>query len=334
MSRFPSPAAITDVLLECTIVGSFTKIGYGVRSRTADWTDPPGVLSGQTAIVTGSTSGIGRATADGLLALGADVIVTSRNADRAESAAKELNASIRSGSQKPGVATGLALDTSSFASIIAFAEAAERVSDSFDVVAHNAGALTDTYRTDDRGLELTLSSHLVGPYLLTNLLKPNLTPGARVIFMSSGGMYTQGLDVQRIEMSEKNFKGAVAYARAKRGQVEMVTHLGPTWAPDILLHAMHPGWVDTPGVDAGLPGFGKVMGPLLRDADQGADTMVWLAAGGATSEKPGQFWLDRAPRLTTYLPGTGTTRSERDRLIAWLDEQISTGFESDPISET
>jgi len=317
MSLLPKPADFVDAMLETTIVGSFTKIGYEVRSRVGDWTGDPTNLSGQTAIVTGGTSGIGRATAEGLLALDADVIITSRSADRASTAADELNAAGLSGQ-----ASGLALDTSSFDSVSEFARNATSIAGSIDMVAHNAGALTAEYQTDDRGMELTLSSHLVGPYLLTKLLLPKLGVGARVIYMSSGGMYTQGLDVARIELRAKSYKGAVAYARAKRGQVELVTHLGPTMAPGVIMHAMHPGWVATPGVDAGLPGFGKVMGPLLRSADQGADTMVWLAATGAPGEAPGQFWLDRETRRTAYLPGTGTTPAERERLVDWLDDQV------------
>ena len=324
MSWLPTPAEIADTVLEGTVVGSFTKIGYDVRSRTADWTEQPADLRGQTAIVTGSSTGIGRAGAHGLLELGADVIVTSRTADRAQDAAQDLNSTVTA--DTAGTATGLALDTSDFASIHSFVDAAQHVSGSFEMLAHNAGALTDTYQTDDRGMELTLSSHLVGPYLLTKLMLPLLTSGARVIFMSSGGMYTQGLDVARIEMSERSYKGAVAYARAKRGQVEMVTHLASDLAPDVLLHAMHPGWVDTPGVDAGLPGFGKLMGPLLRDPAQGADTLVWLASGAAADYEPGQFWLDRQPRRTVYLPGTGTGRRERQRLVAWLDDQIASAL--------
>ena len=66
-------------------------------------------------------------------------------------------------------------------------------------------------------------------------------------------MYTQGLDVDALQMGEDEYRGAVAYARAKRGQVELVTHLGPRWAPDIVLHAMHPGWVDTDGVARAFP---------------------------------------------------------------------------------
>jgi len=315
------PSALVDAAdsaLELTVIGSFTRIGYDVRSRIRDWSDEPVDLSGQVAIVTGSTSGIGRATAQGLLDLGADVAVTSRSIERAVEAADELNRS-----DAAGTARGFALDTADFASIHDFVDRLGSFAPSVDMVAHNAGALTDEYRTDGRGMELTLSSHLVGPYLLTKLLEPRLSNGARVVYMSSGGMYTQGLEVDRIEMSPRNYRGTIAYARAKRGQVEMVTHLGPQLAPAVKLHSMHPGWVDTPGVEAGLPGFGKVMGPLLRDADQGADTMVWLCATGAPGSAAGQFWLDRRPRRTAYLPGTGATPAERQRLVDWLDAQIA-----------
>jgi len=304
---------LADSALEATIVGSFTKIGFDAREQIFDWEPVTTDLTGQTAIVTGGTSGIGKAIAAGLIDLGAHVYVTSRSQDRAEAAAAELNAGTTQGS-----ATGKALDTGDFDSIESFASDIASAG-SIDMLISNAGALTADYRTDARGNELTLSTHLIGPWLLINKLKPALVTGARVLFMSSGGMYTQGLDVDTIDMDEDRYKGAVAYARAKRGQVELVTHLAPEWAPDVLLHAVHPGWVATAGVDAGLPGFGKVMGPLLRDADQGADTMIWLAATGAETAEPGQFWLDRQPRGTAYLPGTATTTAERRKLIEWLN---------------
>jgi len=306
---------VADRALEGTIVASFTKLGFSARERLLDWKPVTTDLSGQVAIVTGATSGIGKATAEGLLRLGADVHITSRSAERAEKAADELNAA----SDSIGTAVGHSLDTGSFESIVGFGTAMAAVDTGIDMLINNAGALTADYRTDERGTELTLSTHLIGPYLLMTELRPHLNTGARVLFMSSGGMYTQGLDVENIEMSEGDYRGAVAYAKAKRGQVEMVSLLGPEWAPEVVMHSMHPGWVDTAGVDAGLPGFGKVMGPLLRSASQGADTMVWLAATGGGDAEPGSFWLDRKPRRTTYLPGTGTNADERRRLINWLD---------------
>ena len=316
MNKLPLPASLVDSALEGTIVASFSRIGFTLRSKLYDLSPVESELTGRVAIVTGGTSGIGRATVAGLMATGAKVYLTSRSQERADEAAKELN---ESGS--PGTAVGRSLDTGDFDSIRAFADQMASDVAEIDMLINNAGALTDEYRTGEQGIELTLSSHLVGPYLLTTLLRSHLTSGARVLFMSSGGMYTQGLDLDEIEMSEADYRGAVAYARAKRGQVEMVTHLGPQWAPEVVMHAMHPGWVDTAGVDAGIPLFGKIMGPILRTAEQGADTMVWLAATGGGSAEPGQFWHDRRPRRTVYLPGTGTDDATRRRLIDWLDQQ-------------
>lgn len=321
--RIPQPIARSiDALLEATVAGSFTKAGYAVRSWAYGWDEPAGTLLNQTVLVTGGTSGIGKSTAQGLMELGAHVIVTSRSSERAEEAAGELNELALSGS-----ASGMSLDTGDFSSIGDLVEKVKSATPSLDVLVNNAGALSEEYRTDGRGMELTLSTHLVGPYALTKALRPHLSRGARVLWMSSGGMYTQELDVDTIEMSESDYQGAVAYAKAKRGQVEMVKFLGPKWAPDIVMHAMHPGWVDTPGVEEGIPGFGKIMGPTLRDAAQGADTMIWLAATGGllrdgTTAPPGLFWHDRAPRSTSYLPGTGTGNQERKKLISWLDDQI------------
>jgi len=311
-------ATVADRALEVTIFGSFTKIGFMARESLEGWEEPTQDMTGQTVVVTGATSGIGNATASGLLALGADVHITSRDLTRATEAASQLDVANAPTSQ--GRAFPHQLDTADYASVRSLASSLRDLDGGIDVLIHNAGALTDEFQVSETGTELTLASHLIGPYLLTTELKPALNSGARVLFMSSGGMYSQGLDVDRIEMHPGNYRGAVAYARAKRGQVEMVAHLGPLWAPEVLLHAVHPGWVDTPGVDAGLPGFGKIMGPVLRDADQGADTMIWLAAQGAANAAPGQFWLDRRTRGTSYLPGTGTNDSERQRLVDWLDE--------------
>lgn len=311
---------LIDRALEAAIVPSFSRIGPAVRSRLDDWAPITADLSDRQILVTGGTSGIGRATVEQLVALGATIHLTSRSADRAAAAADEINRA--AGSAGGGWAVGQELDTADVDSIAALVDTLVAATDSaggLDVVVHNAGALSDQYRTNRNGIELTVASHLVGPWALTELLRPHLRPGAKVLWMSSGGMYTQGLDVDRIQMSPDDYRGAVAYARAKRGQVELVTHLGPQWAPDVIMHAMHPGWVDTDGVAQGLPGFGKVMGPLLRDPAAGADTMVWLAAGGADDQPPGLFWLDRRPRSTAYLPGTATDEAERERLVEWLE---------------
>jgi NAD(P)-dependent dehydrogenase (short-subunit alcohol dehydrogenase family) len=88
----------------------------------------------------------------------------------------------------------------------------------------------------------------------------------------------------------------------------------------VVVHAMHPGWADTPGVASSLPGFRTVTRRLLRTAEQGADTITWLAASREAAKASGQFWLDREPHITHVLPGTDPSPQERQALWDALEE--------------
>ena len=170
---------------------------------------------------------------------------------------------------------------------------------------HNAGVMPPQRVITDEGHELTLATHVLGPQVLTYALA-GILAGGRVVVVSSGGAYGQRLDADDPEYLEAQrsqaYSGVTAYARTKRMQLVLTEQ----WAADLagrglVAHAMHPGWADTPGVTDGLPGFARVMGPLLRDDDDGADTAVWLAA----TDEPignGGFWNDRRRRATHYAP--------------------------------
>ncbi len=178
--------------------------------------------------------------------------------------------------------------------------------------------MTAERRETAAGIELTTAVHVVGPFLLTGLLLDRLaaTPDARVLTMSSGGMYTAGLSIAGLQMTDDRYKGAEQYARAKRTQVI----LNEMWAerrPDIRFHALHPGWADTPGVEESLPTFRRIVGPLLRTPEQGIDTLVWLAADdGPPLAHTGAFWHDRRIRPIHKLRSTkrSDTAARRDQL--------------------
>jgi dehydrogenase/reductase SDR family member 12 len=82
---------------------------------------------------------------------------------------------------------------------------------------------------------------------------------------------------------------------------------------------MHPGWADTPGLVDSLPGFHRLTGPILRDADQGADTAVWLCAA-EPAPPPGLLWHDRRPRPEHYSRRTVETEEQRQRMWEWMVE--------------
>ncbi len=169
---------------------------------------------------------------------------------------------------------------------------------------------------------------MAAPFLLTGLLLPVLEAGApsRVIQVSSGGMYTQRFDLATLEMGPEEYDGTVAYARAKRAQLVLLHEwVRRTAGTGVAFHAMHPGWADTPGIRDGLPRFAKVMGPLLRTAEQGADTIVWLATATEAVESTGGFWLDRKVRWEHKAPWTRLSEADfadaGAELWAWCAER-------------
>lgn len=295
-----------DTLLEKSVVGSFTKLGYAVRRRGYD---PLPSMAGKRVVVTGATSGLGKATTEALMELEASVIVVARNEDKA----RDLGAhSYHIGD------LSLMEDVRRVAGEIADSH------DRIDVLINNAGALFNERAETGEGLERTFALDLLSPYLLTKLLKPTLGEGSRVINIASGGMYTARLSVSNLQNTQEPYKGAAAYARAKRALVIISEIWAQEWADEgIVVHSMHPGWADTKGLENSLPGFRRLVGPLLRSPAEGADTIVWLAAADEPGDVSGLFWHDRAARDTHMSDRTRERPSARDKLISELDGYLT-----------
>jgi NAD(P)-dependent dehydrogenase (short-subunit alcohol dehydrogenase family) len=319
LMRLPS----IDSLLDATVVPGFSRIGYEVRSRAKGWTPLSAYdLSEVTVAVTGVTSGIGAAAARQFRALGADLVVVGRDASRTERAADGLRAGAGTGS----VASVLA----DMAELEQVADAARQIAadhPSVSVLVHNAGALLKERRVTSTGDEVTISAQVLGPHLLTTLLLPQLrAAGGRVVTVASGGMYAAPLpDISAghaLAMSPERYDGTKQYAIAKRAQVT----LNEMWAerePAVHFHCMHPGWADTPGVQDSLPMFRRITKPVLRTSEQGADTVIWLAADAVGGTTSGGFWCDRARRPIHRIPSTtrSDTPAARQALWAWVAEQ-------------
>ncbi|MBM3675567.1 MAG: SDR family NAD(P)-dependent oxidoreductase [Actinobacteria bacterium] len=319
-----SAADVIDRVLEALLVPSFSRVGIALRRRLDHWqTGAPGALEGKVFVVTGATSGIGRATAVALVRQGATVEIVARDTTKAAVVCETLR-----GAAQAGHVSWVQADLSDLSSVRTAAVVLLERHDRLHGLVHNAGALDASYAATSEGIEHTAASQVVGPFLFTSLLESALRAGSgRIVWVSSGGMYSQPLSVADLDPAPADYDGTKAYARAKRAQVV----LAEMWAERLLgsgvvVHAMHPGWADTPGVARSLPRFRRIMGPLLRDAQEGADTIVWLLTDDhAPRETTGRFWLDRRPRSTHRLRSTRRrdTPEERTRLWQWCNEHAS-----------
>ena len=299
---------VLDAILDKSVVG-YTALGFRLRPHARNEED----LTGRFAVVTGATSGLGRQTASELARLGASVVLVGRNPEKTEAVVARIRSETGNSKLRSEIA-----DLSQMEQVRALAG---RIDAPVHILVNNAGVLLPERSETSDGLETSFATNLLSHFLLTNLLVDKLEAPARIINVSSGGMYTQRIHVDDLQMKRGRYDGTVAYARAKRGQV-ILTEL---WADalrarGVVVHSMHPGWADTPGVSESLPYFYKLTKPLLRTPSQGADTVVWLCASDEAGQSTGQFWHDRRPRPTYRFRRTKETQAERGTLWARLTE--------------
>lgn len=312
-------ASVVDSALELAVVPSWSRIGFDLRRSMMDWDDAAlPRLDGRVVVLTGFTSGIGLATAMRLGALGASLHLIGRDPGRVGTVRDRLV------EQSFTVTTGLA-DLADLDQVRRAADEIGSLHGQVDVLIHNAGALLRSRAVSPQGHEMTVAAQVLGPFLLTTLLLDQLRAATgRVLTVTSGGMYAERLSVADLEMDDAHYDGVRAYARAKRAQVELAREWTRRVGPAVQFHTMHPGWADTPGVVEALPTFHRLTRPLLRDADAGADTLVWLAAAPVAELGPGgALWLDRRQRSTSRLPWTATPAGERYRLWSWCEERTA-----------
>jgi dehydrogenase/reductase SDR family member 12 len=316
---------VVDDLLEISVVGSFTSPGYRIRRSLYGWAGPARwSMAGRTVVITGPTSGLGREAAESLAAMGARLVLVGRDPAKLQR--------VQAGLPRPVEGDHVAVvgDMASLASVRAAAasilEAAPRV----DVLIDNAGTMVPEREVTDEGHERTFATMTLGPFALVSRLLPALSaaPGGRIVAVTSGGMYAQSLPLDDLQYERGAYDGPRAYARAKRAQVALIREWARRLAGQgIAANAMHPGWADTPGLEAALPGFRRLVGPWLRTAEEGVDSILWLAAAPEAGRMTGRLVLDRRARPFDRLPSTRL--SPEDRRELW-DRVVALTGEADP----
>lgn len=293
---------------------TFSALGY--QKAKKHWIKEEFDFSGQTWLVTGASAGIGRAIALEANQWGARVIAVARN----QAALNELKAATIDADRVQTVVC----DLSSMSAIAQLCQGIAAAKTNVDVLINNVGVLLSEKVTTSEGFEQALATNLLGPVLLTEQLTKTgaLMPQSVVINVSSGGMYGTPLKIEEMIHPQDPYDGVVAYAMHKRAQVTWTHHWNQHHPKGPVMYVMHPGWVDTPGVQQSLPVFRAAMRSILRTPSQGADTVLWLA-----SKRPKPFgegiWLDRKNQAEHAFSFTKQEKPSPRDLHAYLHEALS-----------
>ncbi|KAL3655171.1 hypothetical protein CASFOL_000957 [Castilleja foliolosa] len=286
---------------------NFTKPGFMEHSKNFKPEDMQSQIEGKNCIVTGANSGIGYATAEGLALRGATVYMVCRNKERGEAALSEIQTATGNKNVYLEVC-----DISCISDVKSFVSRFSTKDVPVHVLVNNAGLLENKRQITPEGYELNFAVNVLGTYTLTQLMLPLLekvAPDARVITVSSGGMYTSPLKDDDLQFSGNKFDGVEQYARNKRVQVALTEKWADKYKDKgIGFYSMHPGWAETPGVSKSLPAFSNSLSGKLRTSEEGADTVIWLALQPKEKLVSGGFYFDRA-EASKHLPFAATKGS-------------------------
>jgi NAD(P)-dependent dehydrogenase (short-subunit alcohol dehydrogenase family) len=252
-----------------------------------------GGMESKVVLITGGTSGIGRAAATALAAMGAEVVVTGRSRERGEAAVEE----IRDTSGNERVSLMLA-DLAVQAEVRGLAEEFRERYDRLDVLVNNAGIIQSKRTETPDGIELTLAVNHLAPFLLTNLLLDLLKKSApsRIITVSSEARRGAKIDFEDLQ-SERRYRPFKVYGMTKLANIlftyELAERLEGT---GVVANSLHPGGVNT-NFGNNNRSFGtlifRAFKPFMRTPEQGADTVVYLAVSPEAGKMTGRYLTDR-----------------------------------------
>jgi NAD(P)-dependent dehydrogenase (short-subunit alcohol dehydrogenase family) len=256
-------------------------------------------MAGRTVLVTGGTSGIGRATAAGLVAMGARVAITGRDTGRAEAAADEIRAP-----GGPPVAVFIG-DMSVQSEVRRLAAEVLTALPRLDVLVNNVGGFWNSRHVTPDGLERTFALNHLAPFLLTHLVAARLVANApaRVVTVSSDAQRMGRIDFDDLQ-GEHSWSGQRAYNQSKLANVLFTYELARRLrSSGVTANVLHPGIVRT-GFGAEDPGrIQRVIMPfaplMMKTPERGARTSIHLASSPEVEGVTGQFFANCKPRRSS-----------------------------------
>ncbi|MEO8701196.1 MAG: SDR family NAD(P)-dependent oxidoreductase [Kofleriaceae bacterium] len=265
-------------------------------------------MSERVVLVTGSTDGIGRATARAIAAAGCKVIVHGRSKAKVDKTLAEL-----AGELPGAVLEGVSFDLGSQTAVRnGAAQILERLP-ALHAVVHNAGIFASERTLTEDGVELTFAVNYLGPFLLTALLAPRLIDSAtaapsRVIQVASIAHSRGRIHLDDLTLANA-WTGYAAYAQSKLAQVMHAMTIGEKHdASKLVAYSLHPGVIATKLL---RQGFGPVAG---ASTETGAKTSARLATAEAVSpDEPSGSYLSEG----VVTPPASAARDAAARTALW-----------------
>lgn len=248
-----------------------------------------------TVLITGSTSGIGRAAALAVGRLGADVVVHGRDSDVGPQVASAV-------SDAAPAATGqfVQADFAVVDDVRALATTVQEATDGIDVLINNAGGLFRDGGTTDLGIEYTFHVNHLAPYLLTTLLLDHLTPDARVVTTASAAHTGATLDLDSVTEPRN---GASAYSHSKLANILFATELArrlEAAGRSVTSNSIHPGAIPGSGFTRFLPTpISKLVGtltvlPMVTSVEEGAAELLAVGIAPRFADVTGAYIAEQA----------------------------------------
>jgi NAD(P)-dependent dehydrogenase (short-subunit alcohol dehydrogenase family) len=263
----------------------------------SEWERHGGSMGEKICLITGATSGIGKATAMGLANMGASVVMVGRDRGRGEAALAEIKEKCTNASVDLMLA-----DLSSQQEIRRLADEFKEAYPRLDVLINNAGLFRSKRITTADGLEMTFAVNHLAYFLLTKLLLDVLEASApsRIVNVSSGEQRNGTIDFDDLQ-GEKGYEGPKAYSQSKLADVlftyELARRLEGT---GVTANCLHPGGripVRT-NFGSGVSGvFGftvRALRPLMISPEKGAETSIYLASSQEVEGLSGRYFVKKA----------------------------------------
>lgn len=248
-------------------------------------------LSGQTVLVTGSTSGIGRVAAVALGRLGARVLVHGRDRERGEAVVADID-------ETAGTARFLRADFTDPDAVAGLAADVRDAVDSVDVLCNNAGGFFRDREQTALGVDRAFHINHLAHFQLTADLLDAMPADGRVVVTSSVAHRVGTLDIDRL-LDLSGLSPVGAYCRSKLANIQFTRELAARLQRadrDVTANAFHPGIVPGSGFGRALPGPVSELfdlfaaAPVAETVEDGAATLVYLAASPAVADTTGSYF--------------------------------------------